>query len=59
MIVTFLPTGDVLGTYFRIRGKERMAGMGKQSFGMKEDERERISEMDIDGLTEHNRQTPQ
>ena len=36
-----------------------MTGMGKQSVGMKEDERERISEMDIDGLSEHNRQTPQ
>ena len=37
-----------------------MTGMGeKKSGGMKEDERERISEMDIDGLTEHNRQTPQ
>ena len=36
-----------------------MTGMGKESVGMKEDESERISEMDIDGLTEHNKQTPQ
>ena len=38
-----------------------MSGMGKKkkSGGMEEDERERISEMDIDGLTEHNRQTSQ
>ena len=33
--------------------------MGKESVGMKEDERERISEMDIEGLTEHNKHTPQ
>ena len=36
-----------------------MTGMGKESVGMKEDERERISEMDVDGLTAHNKQTPQ
>ena len=29
--------------------------MGKESVGMKEDERERISEMDVDGLTKHNK----
>ena len=33
--------------------------MDKESDGMKEEERERISEMDIDGLTEHNKRTPQ
>ena len=31
-----------------------MTGMGKKSDGMKKEERERISEMNIDGLTEHN-----
>ena len=37
-----------------------MTEMGKQSVRIKEDsERERISKMDIDGLTEHNKQTPQ
>ena len=33
--------------------------MGRESVGMKEDERERISEMETDGLIEHNKQTAQ
>ena len=50
-IVTIFLTGDVPGTYFRVRGKERMTGMSSESDGMNEEDRERIYEMDIDGLT--------
>ena len=38
-IVSFFLTGDVPGTYFRVRGKERMTGMSRESDWMKEEQR--------------------